>query len=275
MWPGQNDNFFPSASLKKRKRDTAQADHPHSINRWAWFTGSGRIISLRTSVNLPITWFSISTKKTTPQVHGLYTSFHMSYTDPSKHCDNECSSHIQYLNRKWQALQQPSFYSQHTTRTLFTQQFYSDATQHKIVSQPICLPTNMNISPPPLFPRTSASRSSQQTFCVSASFLRSCHICHRRPTTRELLEAYADCNLCGQRACFICLRQCDVADCCIRAGQDQTNQELWRGSPDNPQWQTDVSILKDSMFKRICSCCTVEWITETGMEVVQCLACIG
>lgn len=185
----------------------------------------------------------------------------------------KCSPHLQCLKRKRRALQQSSFYSQQTPQPSLTQQFYSDTTQHKTVPQPVCLPTNMNISPPPLFPRTLASRPPQQNFCASASFLRSCHICHRRPTTRELLEAYADCDLCGQRACFICLRRCDVADCCSRAGQ--MNQEIERSSSDDLHSRTSVSIMKDSMSKRICSCCAVEWITETGMEVVQCLACIG
>ncbi|KAJ9139094.1 hypothetical protein NKR23_g8045 [Pleurostoma richardsiae] len=41
-----------------------------------------------------------------------------------------------------------------------------------------------------------------------ASVLSPCHICHRRPTKKSDLDAFADCEGCGQRTCYICIRQC-------------------------------------------------------------------
>ncbi|OJJ08451.1 hypothetical protein ASPVEDRAFT_401209 [Aspergillus versicolor CBS 583.65] len=219
MWPGHSD-IFCSAQTGKRERE--------SHFKWTSF-----ILSIG---------FLISIRIITPQVHTLDTSFHLGYAGPLKHCNSECSSHLQCLNRKRRALQQPSFYSQQTPHLSFALRFYFDAIQNKAVAQPICLPTNLNISPPALFPRTPASRPSQHISGASASFLRSYHICHRKPTILELLEAYADCDLCGQHACFICLRRCDVADCHSRAGQE--NQERGRSSLEGLQSRTDASILE-------------------------------
>lgn len=39
--------------------------------------------------------------------------------------------------------------------------------------------------------------------------LRACHICRRRPSDRAQLDQYADCEGCGARTCFVCMRQCE------------------------------------------------------------------
>lgn len=38
--------------------------------------------------------------------------------------------------------------------------------------------------------------------------LAPCHICHRRPTKKSDLDSFADCEGCGERTCFICMRNC-------------------------------------------------------------------
>ncbi|KAK2072664.1 hypothetical protein P8C59_007002 [Phyllachora maydis] len=38
--------------------------------------------------------------------------------------------------------------------------------------------------------------------------LSRCHTCHRKPTKKSDLDDFADCESCGQRTCFICIRQC-------------------------------------------------------------------
>ncbi|WYZ34651.1 hypothetical protein EsH8_I_000927 [Colletotrichum jinshuiense] len=40
------------------------------------------------------------------------------------------------------------------------------------------------------------------------SSLSPCHICHRRPTKKSDLDSFADCQGCGQRSCFVCIREC-------------------------------------------------------------------
>ncbi|PQE04068.1 cytochrome c1 heme precursor protein [Rutstroemia sp. NJR-2017a BVV2] len=38
--------------------------------------------------------------------------------------------------------------------------------------------------------------------------LRPCHICRRKPTVRRELDAFAECEGCGRRACWVCIREC-------------------------------------------------------------------
>lgn len=39
--------------------------------------------------------------------------------------------------------------------------------------------------------------------------LSPCHICHRKPTVRAELSGFADCEGCGRRTCYICIRECE------------------------------------------------------------------
>ncbi|SPO00832.1 uncharacterized protein DNG_03580 [Cephalotrichum gorgonifer] len=43
----------------------------------------------------------------------------------------------------------------------------------------------------------------QSRMCLAA-----CHICHRRPTKKTAMDSFADCEGCGERACFVCIREC-------------------------------------------------------------------
>ncbi|KAJ5909195.1 hypothetical protein N7495_001877 [Penicillium taxi] len=112
---------------------------------------------------------------------------------------------------------------------------------------------------PPVSPKTLVPLAYPST---TPSALRPCHICHRRPTTRQVLDAYADCDLCGGRACFICLRQCDSLTCSSIKSQ---------GDPDI---YSPGRFEKDTSQRKICSSCAVEGITETGTETVRCLDCV-
>ncbi|KAB5563477.1 hypothetical protein GE09DRAFT_785257 [Coniochaeta sp. 2T2.1] len=38
--------------------------------------------------------------------------------------------------------------------------------------------------------------------------LARCHICGRKPTRKSDLDSFASCEGCGQRTCFVCLREC-------------------------------------------------------------------
>lgn len=42
----------------------------------------------------------------------------------------------------------------------------------------------------------------------SSALLSPCHICHRKPTKKSDLDSFADCQGCGQRTCYICMRSC-------------------------------------------------------------------
>ncbi|CAG7932040.1 unnamed protein product [Penicillium olsonii] len=110
---------------------------------------------------------------------------------------------------------------------------------------------------PPISPKTLVPLHYPQS--ASPSALRPCHICHRRPTTRQVLDAYADCDLCHERACFICLRQCDSPSCQNLAGSNHNH--------------ADVDAAENSK-RKICSSCAVEDITQTGADIVRCLDCV-
>lgn len=38
--------------------------------------------------------------------------------------------------------------------------------------------------------------------------LSPCHICRRKPTVKSELDAFADCEECTERTCYICIREC-------------------------------------------------------------------
>lgn len=40
------------------------------------------------------------------------------------------------------------------------------------------------------------------------NLLGPCHICHRKPTKKNELDSYADCEGCGERTCYVCIREC-------------------------------------------------------------------
>ncbi|KAK0618209.1 hypothetical protein B0T17DRAFT_329037 [Bombardia bombarda] len=42
---------------------------------------------------------------------------------------------------------------------------------------------------------------------VSVSMSR-CHICFRKPTKKSDLDSFANCQGCGQRTCYVCIREC-------------------------------------------------------------------
>lgn len=88
--------------------------------------------------------------------------------------------------------------------------------------------------------------------------LTPCHICYRRPTMRSQLDAYADCELCKERTCYVCLRECDGPDC--RMGTMDTSG--------NNSHQTDCT------GRKMCSWCAVEGVTDSGVDVVWCVDCV-
>ena len=98
---------------------------------------------------------------------------------------------------------------------------------------------------------------------LSTLVLRPCHICHRRPRTRDAIESYADCTACGQRTCYICLRQCENDYCRFRHidahGENNVNNSL-----------SSETYLEGT---HLCSLCTTEYVDEDGESLVRCLDC--
>ncbi|KAL2869405.1 uncharacterized protein BJX67DRAFT_330691 [Aspergillus lucknowensis] len=246
MLSEKDESLSPGSILKKRKRDPAQMTVSRSFNN---------------SVVLP------------SHLHTFNTPFPLTYTDPSRR--NAASSLLQCVPRKRRALQQ-SFCSspQQATQSAPHQQRSPNSAQTKLLLSPtICVSSTVNASSPPVSPKTQlVPKFPQQDPCRSAPLLSPCHICHRKPITKDSLEAYADCDLCGQRACFICLRECDAIDC--RGSGGQIGQELWRNTSNDSQLDVNRGVLLAGHPRRVCSCCAVEGVTEAGLEVVRCIACV-
>ncbi|KAL1872102.1 hypothetical protein Daus18300_004471 [Diaporthe australafricana] len=53
----------------------------------------------------------------------------------------------------------------------------------------------------------SASKLAPRT-TNAPNVLAPCHICHRKPTKKTELDSYADCQGCGERTCYVCIREC-------------------------------------------------------------------
>ncbi|KAK4116337.1 hypothetical protein N656DRAFT_841820 [Canariomyces notabilis] len=42
----------------------------------------------------------------------------------------------------------------------------------------------------------------------TTALMSRCHICFRKPTKKSDLDSFADCQGCGQRTCYVCMREC-------------------------------------------------------------------
>ncbi|KAE8377541.1 hypothetical protein BDV26DRAFT_263467 [Aspergillus bertholletiae] len=240
--PEQSNISILNSHLKKRKREQTPSN----------------------TVNIP------NTAKFIPTI--LHTSNAPFCLDCS---DGELSARQRCIPRKRRALQQPYIHPQSTEpwSNCITQLPESSIAQMKIISPNITSGTS-NVSSPPVSPRTLVpSPHLQHNPCASASCLRPCNVCHRRPTTKEVLDAYADCDICGERSCYICLRQCDAIHC---NGSTYLRGESQLFKDASNQSQDDIGENRPHVRlpRKICSCCAVEGLTETGIEVVRCLDCV-
>ncbi|KAL2263044.1 hypothetical protein VTK26DRAFT_8499 [Humicola hyalothermophila] len=80
----------------------------------------------------------------------------------------------------------------------------------------------------------SGAASGRPSTTSSASLMGRCHICFRKPTKKTDLDSFADCQGCGQRTCYVCIREC------LGWGPPMTLQNPQPGTPgsnnNNPQY---------------------------------------
>ncbi|KAK0670705.1 hypothetical protein QBC41DRAFT_317150 [Cercophora samala] len=62
--------------------------------------------------------------------------------------------------------------------------------------------------PSPAKPRPNLGSRAATTITTTTSLLTPCHICSRKPTKKSDLDSFADCQGCGQRTCYVCIREC-------------------------------------------------------------------
>ncbi|RAL01482.1 uncharacterized protein BO80DRAFT_405910 [Aspergillus ibericus CBS 121593] len=235
----QCDTFVTSPTspiIRKRKRELVKTDHVATL--------SNRLVL--------------------SSVHYTNPQFRFDYPEPSgDHREVLVSQRCLHRKRR---VQQPHTHHRPPYTENIAHALQSSSSQTKIPSQNDCVSAVLDVNSPPVSPRTISPNPYQQpqTLCASAFCLRPCHICHRRPTTLEFVDAYADCELCGQRSCYICLRHCDAINCNGLAKIPKRNfQESANGDG-----------VQAGQARKVCSTCAVEGVTEGGMEVVRCLECV-
>ncbi|KAJ6445984.1 DNL zinc finger domain-containing protein [Purpureocillium lavendulum] len=131
------------------------------------------------------------------------------------------------------------------------------------------------------------------TTTTGAALLAPCHICHRKPTKKTDLDSFAECLGCGERTCFVCIRECPGWNADEEAASVLSEQEVLSRSfhmddaddmthddsrqPDPPlEGRRDAKVGKgwDACGHRavVCSRCCV----ERGREgEVVCLGCLS
>ncbi|KAL2133948.1 hypothetical protein VTI74DRAFT_1366 [Chaetomium olivicolor] len=62
--------------------------------------------------------------------------------------------------------------------------------------------------PTPPAPAPAPAPAPITTTTTSASLMNRCHICSRKPQKKSDLDSFADCEGCGQRSCYVCIREC-------------------------------------------------------------------
>lgn len=227
--------------------------------------------------------------------HNVYSPLHINYQDE----DEVMTSSPTFLPADAMMHPRPRIQPSLTKkrRLLHHQQQQPQQPQYLQHPQPrlYALNTNLDVPSrlysPEISPKTIPPPMDQRQYpaqLAAASVLRPCHICHRRPTTREVLDAYATCELCGERACYICLRECSAVDC-RGAGSTPSLAVPSLYGPDAMIDDTDdvppVSGWRQTDWKypqagdvgkrrKVCSWCAVEGLTHGGVEVVHCLDCV-
>jgi hypothetical protein len=122
------------------------------------------------------------------------------------------------------------------------------------------------------------------------SDLSSCHICRRKPTAKNELDAFADCEGCGERTCWICIRECaglgvtgEEMGIEIESGQFSFEFEVERGKDERARLESDLAAGRQTEeegitreHKRmICGRCCVERGTEGEVWCFGCLMAEG
>ena len=57
-------------------------------------------------------------------------------------------------------------------------------------------------------PSTANNRTATRPPTNSAALMNRCHICYRKQTRKADLDSFTDCQGCGQRTCYVCIREC-------------------------------------------------------------------
>ncbi|CAK7240280.1 MAG: hypothetical protein STHCBS139747_001718 [Sporothrix thermara] len=98
-----------------------------------------------------------------------------------------------------------------------------------------------------------------------------CHICHRKPRRKCDLDSLAFCEGCGERTCFVCLREClGWAENEGLGGETATTPTADHGEQPQP-WSTT----SHGHRRTVCSQCCVERGEDGDVVCLGCIAVVG
>ncbi|KAM5381000.1 hypothetical protein ACJZ2D_003115 [Fusarium nematophilum] len=172
----------------------------------------------------------------------------------------------------------------------------------RITDDDIYIPDNFDTPPPSTLPLQNSHRRRrssqlkllqvQPTFAnrltpprTTSAVLAPCHICHRKPTKKSDLDSFADCEGCGERTCFVCIRECqssNLSEESVLSEQEVLSRSFYMDDVDDqPQkWNHAASGRQeakkgwDAVGHRavVCSRCCI----ERGVHgEVACLGCFS
>lgn len=143
-----------------------------------------------------------------------------------------------------------------------------------------------HLGPNPAYTTYSPDAVSKAAMTAPKMNLNPCHICQRRPLQKKDLEGYADCEGCGERCCWICVRECLGSIYATRTPSPVPQMQSPRVDEDHVMGDGDATF-EDKVEQRrvdenkwpemgghrskVCSRCCV----EKGKEgEVRCLGCL-
>ena len=117
----------------------------------------------------------------------------------------------------------------------------------------------LQLAPKPRLSRHTSQPSSElSSFASLASpTTTACHICKRRPSTRQDIPSYLDCEVCELRTCYVCVRTCEGPLC-----QSTVKHQ--------PHPGMDSMEEEQPTGKRICARCCIEVGSEGRVWCVSC-----
>lgn len=174
-----------------------------------------------------------------------------------------------------------------TTTTTFTLNTLSPS-QRKIIplgSKRLCLSTSSGDDGRPLSMSTSPSRTARESalshhhLLPAQSITAPCHICHRRPRRKVDLDSLANCEGCGQRTCFVCLREClgwtENGTPIEPTATPMTTTTTTATTPPPQKQQQPWSTTSHGHRRMVCSRCCVERGEDGDVVCLGCVAVAG
>ncbi|KAL1894420.1 hypothetical protein Sste5346_005922 [Sporothrix stenoceras] len=172
--------------------------------------------------------------------------------------------------------------------TTFTVNTLSPSQQRKIIplgSKRLCLSNSSSADDGrPLSISTSPSRAGRESalthhnhHLISQSLTAPCHICHRRPRRKVDLDSLANCEGCGQRTCFVCLREClGWTENGTPTEPTHMSSMATTTTPTTPQKQQPPwSTTSHGHRRMVCSRCCVERGEDGDVVCLGCVAVAG